>query len=350
MTATVAPFTFELPTSLVADRPPEARGIARDHIRLLVGGAQGFEETRFDRLGASLRPGDLLVVNDSETRPAALTATRSDRRVAVHLSAILDDHTWVIEVRRSDQSGPDTQSRPGDTIDLAGGGQAALIEPVGPATRLWRATLELPSSIDRYLARNGQPIQYPYVVEQWPLSTYTTMFAKPDRARFGSAEMPSAGRPFTRRLVADLRHRGIDVVAITLHTGVSSLEAHETPPAERFRVDRSAAAAVNKTKTAGGRVIAVGTSVVRALESVGATSDHVASATGWTDLVLGQERAARIVDGLVTGWHPPEASHLRLLEAVAGGPLVETMYRAALDSDFLWHEFGDAALVFATNR
>jgi len=292
-----------------------------------------------------LSPGDLLVVNDSETRPAAVSGTIDGRQIFVHLSAVLDDGTWMVELRRADQLGPEHRGRAGETVDVPDGGLVSLIEPVGNAARLWRVDLALPAPIDEYLRRNGAPIRYPYVSRPWPLSTYTTMFAKPDRARFGSAEMPSAGRLFTRRLTVDLKRRGLNIVALTLHAGVSSLEAHEPPPSERFRVTQSAAQAVNDAKAAGRMVVAVGTSVVRALESVGTPAGRAVPSEGWTDLVLGAERPARLVDGLVTGWHPPEASHLDLLEAVGGRRLVEAMYATALNSRFLWHEFGDAALI-----
>ncbi len=345
MNATLAPFSFELPAALVADSPPEARGVGRDRVRLLVGDPQGVVETRFDRLGRSLNPGDLVVVNDSETRPAALSGARCGSALVVHLSAVLDDATWLIELRRLDQAGPDLGAQIGDQIDLPSAGTASLLEPFGDTRRLWRATLTLPEPIDEYLARHGHPIRYSYVPERWPLSDYTTMFAKADRTHFGSAEMPSAARPFSRRLVADLTRRGIRLARVTLHTGVSSLEAHEPPAPERFRVGEATAHAINEAKRNGGRVVAVGTSVVRALESVG-TPDGAMAAQGWADLVLGADRPAQVVDGLITGWHPPEASHLGLLEAVVGRSLVETMYRTALDADFLWHEFGDSALMF----
>jgi S-adenosylmethionine:tRNA ribosyltransferase-isomerase len=130
-----------------------------------------------------------------------------------------------------------------------------------------------------------------------------------------------------------------------LHTGVSSLEAHEPPYAEYYRVPAETAHAVNDTKRRGGRVVAIGTTVVRSLETVVDERGHVNPGEGWTETVITPERGVRAVDGLLTGWHEPEASHLDMLEAVAGRDLIEHSYNAALDAGYLWHEFGDVHLI-----
>ena len=157
--------------------------------------------------------------------------------------------------------------------------------------------------------------------------------------------MPSASRPFTPELVVDLVRRGVTIMPILLHCGVSSLEAHEMPYPERYRVPDATAAHVNAVHAAGGRVIAVGTTVVRALET--ATDSHgvVHPASGWTELVVTPERGVHAVDGLVTGWHEPEATHLLMLEAIAGRPALELAYSEAHASGYLWHEFGDSHLL-----
>jgi S-adenosylmethionine:tRNA ribosyltransferase-isomerase len=157
--------------------------------------------------------------------------------------------------------------------------------------------------------------------------------------------MPSAGRPFTDRLVTNLVRAGVAVAPVTLHAGVSSLEPGEAPPAERYRVPASTAALVNHTRDHGGRVVAVGTTVTRALETVAGPRGRVRAGVGWTDLVLEPARPARVVTGLVTGWHAPDASHLLLLEAMAGADLVAEAYAAALAEGYLWHEFGDSCLL-----
>lgn len=160
----------------------------------------------------------------------------------------------------------------------------------------------------------------------------------------GSAEMASAGRPFTAPLLVRLMARGITAAPIVLHAGVSSPEAHEPPGAERFSVPEATARLVNTVRAAGARVVAVGTTVVRALESAATEEGFATASSGWTDLVLGPGRPARVVTGLVTGLHAPEASHLLLLEAVTGAGLVASAYEAAVERRYLWHEFGDSTL------
>jgi len=207
-------------------------------------------------------------------------------------------------------------------------------------SRLWRARISIEGPIDAYLAWFGRPITYDYLRGRWPLSDYQTVFSRDP----GSAEMPSAARPFTDALVTELAVRGITVAPITLHAGVSSLEAGEPPLPERFRVPNATARLVGHTRRNGGRVIAAGTTVTRALETVAREDGTIAAGEGWTDLVLSPDRPARVVDGLITGWHTPESSHLLLLEAVAGPELVTSAYEAALEEKYLWHEFGDSCL------
>jgi S-adenosylmethionine:tRNA ribosyltransferase-isomerase len=192
-----------------------------------------------------------------------------------------------------------------------------------------------------YATRFGTPIRYGYVRKEWPLAAYQTIFA----AEPGSAEMPSAGRPFTAEVVRRLERRGVAVVPIVLHTGVASLESGEPPYPERFRVSREAARAVNDARTRGGRVVTVGTTVARALESVAADDGTLRDGAGWTDLVITPGRGVRVVDALVTGFHEPRASHLAMLEAVAGRAHLAAAYQAALENSYLWHEFGDIHLI-----
>jgi S-adenosylmethionine:tRNA ribosyltransferase-isomerase len=162
--------------------------------------------------------------------------------------------------------------------------------------------------------------------------------------------MPSAGRPLSSRVLVQLVAKGVVVAPIVLHTGVSSPEKHEPPMPERFEVSKETAALVNLASSAGRRVVAVGTTSARALESVADDSGVVTAGSGWTDLVLSQSRPARVVTGLVSGLHEPEASHLMLLEAVAGPELVAAAYRAAVAEHYLWHEFGDGMLFLPDRR
>ena len=326
-----------------AGEPAEARGLRRDEVRLLVAGDGGVEHARFVDLGRFLAAGDLVVVNTSATVPAAVDGVRRGRRrVAVHFSTELDDRSWVVELRAPDGSGPVRDGARGEVVRLPGGGRLRLVEVAG-GTRLWRARAAVDGTVSGYLARHGRPVTYGYLRGQWPLSAYQTVFA----VEPGSAEMPSAGRPFSGRVLADLATRGVVVAPITLHTGVSSLEAGEPPQPERFRVPATTARLVNQTRAAGGRVVAVGTTVTRALESVAGPAGTVEPGHGWTDLVLGPDRPARVVTGLVTGWHEPGASHLLLLAAVVGDEQVARAYREAQARGYLWHEFGDACLLLA---
>lgn len=330
-----------------ASSPPEARGIARDGVRLLVAEPDAIHHVRLRDLPDLLKPGDLLVVNTSKTLAAAVEARRHRRPATVHFSTALPDGSWAVELRPGRRAGgPLSDAVPGEVVHLPRGSLRLLrpypVATVPPdATRLWQAAVRVRGTVESYLARHGRPIAYSYVPADWPLSSYQTVFARQP----GSAEMPSAARPFTADVVSALVARGVALAPVVLHTGVSSLEAGEPPLPERFEVPEATSRLVTATRRGGGRVVAVGTTVTRALETqVGADGDVHAGA-GWTDLVLSADRPARVVRGLVTGWHEPGSSHLDLLTAVAGPGLVARAYRAAVAEGYLWHEFGDSALL-----
>ncbi|WP_280432437.1 S-adenosylmethionine:tRNA ribosyltransferase-isomerase [Nocardia brasiliensis] len=345
MTVLVDRPRFVLPPERNAVAPPEARGLARDEVRLLVAGA-GLTHARFRELPRQLRPGDLVVVNNSATSAAAVDGRLDDRPMALHFATWLDDGGWVVEVRTTARTPfPAEELAAGAVIRLPDGVRATLRSPwLAGGRRLWVA--DLTADPRQLFAVYGYPITYSYVPQRWSPSYYETVFGRVP----GSAEMPSAARPFTERLVLDLVAAGVGLAPITLHTGVSSPEAGEPPSPERLTVSASTARRVNDTKAAGGRVIAVGTTVTRALETAGDAAGIVHPVHGWTELVLGAGRPARVVDGLITGWHAPGASHLDLLVAVAGEATVHAAYTAALDTGYLWHEFGDSALLLGGAR
>jgi S-adenosylmethionine:tRNA ribosyltransferase-isomerase len=329
-----AALAFELPGRLEATEP----AAVRDEVRLLAATPRGIEHHRFTDLPDLLQPGDLLVVNTSATLPAALGAGGELR---LHLSTPLpgrfpdDGHErWVAELR--DGASPYRRGRAGERLPLPGGGEAELLAPYLGGQRLWAVRLTLPEPLLAYLDHHGEPIRYRHLPEPRPLEDFQTVFALEP----GSAEMPSAGRPFSHRVLDALADRGIDVATVVLHCGVSSLERGETPYPERFKVPAATAAAVNAAQ----RVIAVGTTVVRALESA-AADDEVIPFEGWTRHVVTPETGVRVVDGIVTGWHDPDASHLLMLEAIAGRELIERSYAEALAYDYRWHEFGDSHLL-----
>lgn len=330
---------FEVPAALSAHEPPEARGIARDHVRMLVGRRETGEVSHhcFTELPDVLTPGDVLVVNTSATVPAALDVLGRTNLV-VHVSTELPDGTWVVELRHRVAGGatePYADGVAGDRLTLDGGAHARLLRPYSPR-RLWVAEVDVPS-VPSYLMAHGRPIRYSYVDRDWPLSTYRSVFATTP----GSAEMPSASRPFTEELVTRLVSRGIVFAPILLHTGVASPEAHEKPYPERFRVPETTARLVNEARDAGRRIIGVGTTAVRAIETAADERGRLRAAGGWTAVVVTPERGVRAIDGLVTGFHEPQASHLQMLKAIAGERLIEACYAAALDEGYLWHEFGD---------
>jgi S-adenosylmethionine:tRNA ribosyltransferase-isomerase len=337
---------FSLPDELNATEPPEMRGIARDGIRLLVSDRTGLQHALFREVNRFLRPGDVVVVNTSATIPAAVQGCRRGEPIGVHFSSPHPIGGWVVEMRAPDNSGPLRDGRAGDIVALPGDAGLRIVDsyPEGGRIggRLWRAELVAPDPVLDYLAEHGRPITYGYVRRTWPLSTYQTVFAREP----GSAEMPSAGRPFSHRLVTRLIAEGVAFAPVILHAAVSSLESGELPIPERFEVPEATARLIHHTRSTGGRVIAVGTTVTRALESVARPDGTVVAGKGWTDVVLGPGRPVRAIDGLVTGWHPPKASHLALLEAVAGWESLQRAYDAALEAGYLWHEFGDSCLLW----
>jgi S-adenosylmethionine:tRNA ribosyltransferase-isomerase len=336
---------FELPPELEADSPPEARGMTRDAVRMLVAhrGDGTLVHSHFSELPRFLDEGDLIVVNTSGTLAAAVPGVdRTGRLVEVHFSTHLPADLWTLELRIGDE--PWFGAEPGEVVELEGGGRVELLAAYAThehGVRLWIATVSTPEPLHTYLAVHGHPIRYGYVRGSWPISTYQNVYATEP----GSAEMPSAGRPFTPEVLTRLVARGVGVAPIVLHTGVASLEASEPPYPEYYRVTRATAHRVNDTRREGGRVIAIGTTVVRALETVVDTRRDVHAGSGWTDTVVTPEHPVTAVDGLLTGWHEPEASHLAMLEAIAGRDLLERSYAAALSERYLWHEFGDVNLI-----
>jgi S-adenosylmethionine:tRNA ribosyltransferase-isomerase len=332
---------FELPASLEATAPPEARGITRDSVRLMVASRSSgrIAHVRFRDLPRFMRAGDVLVVNVSATLPSALAERRTDGRACrVHVSTRVPElgPSWrAIELRSADGARP-ARAGTGETVALEDGASFEVVAPYASDARLVLARFRGSHEVEDHLARFGEPIRYGHVRTRWPLRAYQNVYARVP----GSAEMPSAGRPFSTRLITDLVAGGVSIAPIVLHAGVSSPERHESPFPEYYEVPASTARLLAAIRRGGGRIVAVGTTVVRALESVGAEPG-----AGWTGLKITAERELHVVDGLITGWHEPAASHLDLLEAVAGASLLERCYAEALRHGYLWHEFGDSHLL-----
>ena len=358
---------FALPAELEAGEPPEARGLQRDEVRLMISyrADNHIVHTRFRDLPAYLEPGDLLVINTSATINAALPATRAGGNACeLHLSTHLPDDSWMVEMRLPGDgvTTPLYDAHMGEELQLPGGAIAILHAPYAQETyeslspsetpllmgkqkrshrRLWIATLRPPCPIHDYLARYGFPIRYQYVRQSWPLSYYQTVYATEP----GSAEMPSAGRAFTPELITCLVAHGIQIAPLLLHTGVASLEEHEPPYEEYYRVSPETARLVNMARSAGKRVIAVGTTVVRALESVTSSMGVTHPGEGWTDLVITPQRGIRAVNAMLTGLHEPRATHIAMLAALCGMEHLNITYQEALRQRYLWHEFGDLHLI-----
>lgn len=342
---------FVLPEELEASEPPEARGLARDEVRLMVSyiSSNRVVHTRFRSLGDFLQAGDVVVINTSGTLNAALNVLRSDGTpLELHLSTHLPANLWIVELRAF--SGKTTKPfygvQAGETLQLPDGAEVTLHVPYlhgrsdGPH-RLWIATLNLPSGLQDYLARNGFPIRYSYVKEGWPSSYYQTVYA----TEMGSSEMPSAGRAFTPELLTQLVAHGVQIAPLLLHTGVASLESHEPPYEEFYRVSPETARVVNAARTSGKRIIAIGTTVVRTLETVTDIDGVTYPGEGWTNLVITPARGLRAVNAMLTGLHEPCATHLAMLEALAGLEHLKLTYAEALHEKYLWHEFGDVHLL-----
>lgn len=342
---------FELPPELEAAEPPEARGLPRDGVRLMVSYRKDDRvvHSTFRELPDFLDAGDVLVINTSGTMNAAIPAERGDGTpLTLHLSTRLPADLWVVEVRKP--AGASTEpfrgAEAGEALRLPGnpGSVATLLAPYAHGSRLWVAALALPGPLDEYLDRHAAPIRYSYVREGWPLDYYQTVYA----TERGSAEMPSAGRAFTPELITRLVAKGVQVAPLLLHTGVASLEDDEPPYEEFYRVPPETARLVNAAHAPsrpGRRVIAVGTTAVRALETVTGEDGTTHPGEGWTRLFVTPERGVRAADAMLTGLHEPRSTHLAMLSALAGRGHLEIAYSEALREGYLWHEFGDLHLI-----
>jgi S-adenosylmethionine:tRNA ribosyltransferase-isomerase len=321
-----------------ATEPPEYRGVARDGVRMLVTDSRtrSHSQAHFYDLPSLLQPGDLLVVNDSATLPAALIATRPGGDVVpLHVSTKIDERLWMVEPRGHVVGA--------ETLHLGGNASATMLAPVEPERpRLWYAAFHLDVPMYAYLAHHGMPITYAYINRAFPLRDYETFFAR----EIGSSEMPSAARPFTKEIIARLRKRSVEIASITLHCGVASFEAPERPGIERFTVSHHAAERINAARREGRRVIAVGTTIVRALESA-ATNEGVIASNGWTDLFIDESHEIKTVDALLSGFHAETATHLSMLRAIVDAELLGSAYEEAARNGYLCHEFGDTHLILS---
>lgn len=339
---------FELPEQLACPEPTEQRNIKRDEVRLLVTTGNGsVEHTSFDQIDRYLQGGDVLVVNTSATRASALPVLLPHNRTGViHVSTKINSHKWLIEIRaildnkticwKEGQQGMVFQLPDKATFTL----QNRFYKD-GELLDLWAAEFESKQTLETYLEKHARPIQYNKLNKQYPLSYYQTSFS----FHPGSAEMPSAGRAFTPELIETLLKKGIVFAPVLLHTGVSSLEENESPYPEYMEIDPLSAAIINTAKGQGRRVVAVGTTMVRAVESATNEEGIIVPYRGNTDLFIDDSYSMKIVDALLTGFHEPKASHLNMLQAIAGFEHMDRAYRVAIEANYFWHQFGDLHLI-----
>ncbi|MCI4321826.1 MAG: S-adenosylmethionine:tRNA ribosyltransferase-isomerase [Thermoplasmata archaeon] len=339
-----AELAFLRPPGLEATAPPELRRGSRDAVRLLVSRPHSRSIGEFPSVVGELRAGDLLVVNRSATVAASLPAEAAFGRFLLNLSTPYGRGIWVAETRFDAATPGPVPLAPGSDFSV-GGIEASYVAEYPGVPRL--GFFRLHGDVDGAMALHGRPIRYGYLDRAYPIEAYQAVYAD----RPGSAEMPSAGRPFTPRLLATIARAGVRIASITLHAGVSSVEIGSEDVAatpiypEPFEVPAATASAVAATRGSGGRVVAVGTTVVRALESAREAAGIVPT-RGFARAFVRPERPPVVVDALLTGFHDPRTSHLAMLAAFAGLPRLREDYESAIEARLLWHEFGDSHLIF----
>ncbi|MEO0875924.1 MAG: S-adenosylmethionine:tRNA ribosyltransferase-isomerase, partial [Bacteroidota bacterium] len=304
-------FQFMLPQKLACPLPTEERGLNRDDVRLMVSNHDGqtINHRGFYDLDEVLDAGDVLVVNTSATIPAALPLVLPDGAEArLHLSTQLAKKRWLVEIRSVSQNNTRrwTSGAPGQSFELPGGASLQLETPFyqdAQLLHLWEATLEVPQPLSEYLQQFARPVKYQNINKPYPIAYYQTYFGQ----QAGSTEMPSAARGFTEELVQKLLKKGVQIVPILLHTGVSSLEVNEHPYPEYLEISRLSSQQINIAKQQNKRIIVVGTTAVRALESATDNAGTVQPYQGLTELYIQSNYKMKVANGLLTGFHEPEA-------------------------------------------
>lgn len=322
----------------------------KTNVKLLIVEDDGIEDSSIERLPDHLRSGDLLVVNDAATLPASLPARDArNNQVELRLTTQLDERVWQAVVLGAGDWRAPTEDRPAPPRFVEG--EEILIAPdfrarVRGEDRLSGRLLDLEFNLAgqelwRNLYRHGNPVQYSYLNEKLKLWSVQNVYS----SRPWAVEMPSAGHAFSWRLLLKLIRKGVRIVPITHGAGLSSTGDAKIdqalPLAERFEIPASTMETVRRTKASGGRVIAVGTSVVRSLESASL------GLSGFTNLKLGPGYERKIVDGLLTGAHDASESHYQLLRAFLPDNILARVSQHLERRDYLTHEFGDLCLILA---
>ncbi len=332
----------------------------KTNVRLLVVKEDEIEDSSMEHLPDHLRSGDLLVVNDAATLPASLRGMDGrNNQVELRLTAQLDERVWQAAVFGAGDWRTPTEERPspphfgkGDEILISADFRAR----VQGDSRLSERLLDLEFNLSgeelwRSLYRYGKPVQYSYMDGELKLWSVQNIYS----GRPWAVEMPSAGHAFNWRLLLELLSKGVRIAPLTHGAGLSSTGDEnidrELPLAEKFEIPAATMEAVKRAKANGGRVIAVGTSVVRALESVHTDSTRPDSTnprlSGFTSLKIGPGYERRIVNGLLTGTHDVSESHYQLLRAFLPENTLARVSQHLEERSYLTHEFGDLCLVLA---
>jgi S-adenosylmethionine:tRNA ribosyltransferase-isomerase len=338
----VADFDYDLPAEAIAQAPPEAR----DGARLLVidRGRGTLDDRHVRELPELLRPDDCLVVNDSRVIPARVLAEDASGRLVELL--FLEAETparWRALVRPGRRCRPGAALTVGDarlTVRAVAADGTRVVERVDGTVEALLAAHGLPP-LPPYIARHAKPVS-----EDW--ERYQTVYARTP----GSVAAPTAGLHFSEPLLERLRARGVDVHAVTLHVGPATfrplggeqVDSHVLPP-ERATVSAATAAALNAVRAAGRRVVAVGTTVTRTLESATAEDGRVVPLDGLAGVYLRPGHRFRVVDALLTNFHLPRSSLLVLVSAFAGRELILRAYRHAVAAGYRFYSYGDATLI-----
>jgi len=336
----VSDFDYDLPEELIAQVPIEPR----DHSRLLVLNRKNGELThcRFYNLPEFLKPGDTLVFNDTKVMPARLIGIKADTggKVEVFLLHRHSDTDWEALVK------PGRRLRPGAKVVFSPELSCEILATTDFGGRIVRFRFE--GIFEEILDRLGETPLPPYIRQRLAdKDRYQTVYAREQ----GSAAAPTAGLHFTKELMEKLRHQGVNLAFITLHVGlgtfrpvsVSNIEEHKMHR-EFYAVSADTAAVINATKERGNRVIAVGTTAVRTLETI-ASNGRVKAASGWTDIFIYPGFKFQIIDGLVTNFHLPQSTLLMLVSAFATWELIMRAYHEAIRQKYRFFSFGDAMLI-----
>jgi S-adenosylmethionine:tRNA ribosyltransferase-isomerase len=344
-------FNFDLPDELSANKPPELRGINRDMVKLMtIDSSDGAtRHSTFNHLADFLRSGDLLVFNSSRTLPASLRTINAgkDQPTEVRLAEHLPDDSWLVLILFGNENKNDELIRPGQKIEFKCNLSAVVENKDQRNPRLWKIWFsQTGSELIDTIHLIGKPIRYGYISAPLPLEYYLTVFAIDP----GSSEMPSAGRAFTWKMLFDLKNKNIGTTFLTLHTGLSSymdddLSIPHTVGEEEYFIPNGTASKIRTAKAKGGRIIAVGTTVVRALESSASITGKVIAGHSYTNLKITADHDLKITNGLITGFHEPQASHLDLISAFLSPKQIRKAYEEAIQKRYLWHEFGDLCLI-----